>query len=241
MVNFHLRIRTLVCIAGLLPIFFSAQPGQAAETQYVSDILIVTLRQAPDNASKIIRTLKTDTPLEILEEQGRYLRARTQDGDEGWVLAQYISPKTPKATIIAKQKKELDQLSQQLADLQTRHAQLTESMQTIQAQYDSTLQELNIEKNKSHESMSATQDQLEQMTEQYNTLVSQSTHVVELKQENETLLATNNKLSREAEYLRQENTHLKRSGTLKWFLAGGGVFLAGLIGGRIGPRKKKMF
>ncbi|MDP1465893.1 SH3 domain-containing protein, partial [Klebsiella pneumoniae] len=49
----------------------------AAETRYVSDQLVVTLRQQPADQAEVITTLRTDTPLEILADQGRYLLVQT--------------------------------------------------------------------------------------------------------------------------------------------------------------------
>ena len=52
-------------------------------TGYVSDQLLITLRQGKGNQYKIIRTLKTGTPMEILERGDTYFRVRTQRGEEG--------------------------------------------------------------------------------------------------------------------------------------------------------------
>ena len=70
----------------------------AADTRYVSDELIITLRQGKSIQFKIIKTLKTGTPLEVLEEDESYLKVRTTDGIEGYVLRQYITSDPPKTT-----------------------------------------------------------------------------------------------------------------------------------------------
>ena len=67
-----------------------------AQTQYVSDELVITLREGQGSQYKIIKMLKTGTPLEIIEESDPYLKVRTEKGDEGWVLNQYITEETPK-------------------------------------------------------------------------------------------------------------------------------------------------
>ena len=235
--NFRLFILLLFLLGIVLPII-----SQAADKRYVSDILIVTVREKPDNDSKIIKTLKTDTPLEVLKEKDRYLKIRTMDGEEGWVRSQYISTKTPKATIIELNKREIGSLKRKLDKLSQEKDQTAIKLRDLSSQHSSTLQELELAKKKGFETMSNTQGQLQQMTERYNSLVNQSKHVVELRDENETLLAANNKMNKELEYLKQENTHLKRTGMLQWFLAGGGVFLTGLIAGRLGgQRKKKLY
>ena len=41
----------------------------AAETVYVSDQLLITFRQGKSSEHKILKTLKTGTPMEILERE----------------------------------------------------------------------------------------------------------------------------------------------------------------------------
>ena len=71
-------------------------PSAEADTRYVGDQLIITLRQGKSTKHKIIKTLETGTPVEVLEEDSSYLRIRTSDGTEGYVLRQYISSNPPK-------------------------------------------------------------------------------------------------------------------------------------------------
>ena len=68
----------------------------AAETLYVSDQLIITLRRGKSSSHKILTTLKTGAPLEVLEkaEGDEYVKVRTSDGIEGYVLLEFIVTKT---------------------------------------------------------------------------------------------------------------------------------------------------
>jgi SH3 domain protein len=52
---------------------------------------------------------------------------------------------------------------------------------------------------------------------------------------------TNEKLSSKVQLLNAENSELKRTGMIKWFLAGGGVLLFGWIIGRISRKKRAGF
>ena len=45
----------------------------------------------------------------MLEEKGRYLRIKTEDGLEGWVQAQYIISEKPNARIIEDLRNELNE------------------------------------------------------------------------------------------------------------------------------------
>lgn len=55
----------------------------SAQTRYVSDSLIITVRERPDNSSTHIKNITTDTAMETLEESGDYLKVQLGDGTEG--------------------------------------------------------------------------------------------------------------------------------------------------------------
>ncbi len=107
-----IRIRNLrsIIFLALVSIFIFSAGIVDAKTQYVSDQLVITLRAGKGNEYKIIKMLTAGTPLEIIEEEKDYLKVRTQDGQEGWVLTQFITSETPKAQIIAGLRQELDRL-----------------------------------------------------------------------------------------------------------------------------------
>ena len=100
----HLRS---LAASSLVFVFVSSALIADAKTQYVSDELVINLREGKGNEYKIIKMLRNGTPLNILEEAEQYLKVRTEEGLEGWVLKQYITSETPKTAIIA----ERDRLS----------------------------------------------------------------------------------------------------------------------------------
>ena len=208
-----------------------------ADTQYVTDMLILNLRDRPGENYEVIRTLKTDTPVEVLEERGRYLRVRTKDGEEGWVAKQYITSKTPKPLIIAGLKKEINRLKEKIARLEKSPAPLRNDLDLAKLK----VKELEKETNKYRQEASLTTLELKQVNQKYNTLLEQSGNVAELMKERDRLRAANDRLNTEMEHLQQENARLKRTARLWWFAAGGGVFFAGLIGGKISRKKKRFY
>ena len=112
----RIRKPSLMFFFSLL-ILLSAQAGTAqAERRYVSDTLIITLREAPNSDGRALRTLRTGAPVEVLEESGRYLRVQTEAGEEGWVAEQYITPETPKLIIIAQLKDEMNRLREKIKE-----------------------------------------------------------------------------------------------------------------------------
>jgi SH3 domain protein len=99
----------------LLVILLSALVGTAqADKRYVSDSLVLTLREAPNLDGRILGTIRTGDPVEVLEESGRHLRVQTEAGEQGWVAEQYITAETPKPMIIAQLRDELDRLQERI-------------------------------------------------------------------------------------------------------------------------------
>jgi SH3 domain protein len=63
-----------------------------ADTRYVSDMLVISVRDAPIQNASVLGYIKTPTAVDILEEQEDYLKIKTKDG-----FWQNISfPKNPK-------------------------------------------------------------------------------------------------------------------------------------------------
>src|SRR4030042_680111 len=107
----HLRS---IAVSSLFFVFVFSAMIADAKTQYVSDELVIHLREGKGNEYKIIKMLRNGTPLNILEEAEQYLKVRTGEGLEGWVLKQYITSETPKTAIIAGLENERDRLNSSL-------------------------------------------------------------------------------------------------------------------------------
>ena len=96
-----------------------ATGSASAETVYVIDNLIITMRSGQSTQHQIIRTWPSSTRLEVLETGDKYSRVKGPGDTEGWVLNQYISP-TPTAKIrLASAEKKLAQLEAENAQLKT--------------------------------------------------------------------------------------------------------------------------
>jgi SH3 domain protein len=211
-----------------LPLLIS-QPANA-ETGYVADELIITLRQGQGNQYKILRTLKTGTPMEILEKGDKYFRVRTKRGDEGYVLRQYVSMKTPKPIVIANLKKEIETLNKKIETLNTAKKSSAASEKTLSQQ----LAEV-------QEKYRRTRQQLDSVKKDYSSLLSKSENLVNIIAERDQLAAENEKLATKAEELKIENSDLLRTGVIKWFLAGAGVLFFGWVLGKISKKRRSSF
>jgi len=218
-------------ILTLMLTLFILPAGQAiADTQYVSDELTITLRTGEGDQYKILKMLKTGTPVEILQEgTADHVFVRTSDGTEGWVKKQYLTNETPKPTVIARLEKERDRLREQVSQLEIQQAELTAALENSRndlAGGNAAFAEL--------------QKELDKVQAKYDDLHNNAANVVELTGERDRLKSHNDQLSAEVDQLRQDNESMLYTGTVKWFLAGAGVLLVGVILGKT-TRKKKGF
>jgi len=209
-----------------------------ADRRYVSDMLIITLRTGKSREYKVIKTLKTDTPVEVLEEGEDYLRVLTDEGEEGWVAKQYITSEVPKSVIIEGLKKETSKLNTRVEELEKDKASLLEQFDVATQRHAKKVEELEKNATNGKEETSRLKIKLAQITEKHNTLIDQSKNVVDLISEQKRLQAKNVNLSTRAEHLQKENSDLRDTRRLQWFLVGGGVFFIGWIAGKISRKKK---
>jgi SH3 domain protein len=216
-------------------------PPAAAETRYVGDQLVITLRQGKSNQHKILKTLKTGTPLELLEEGDPYLKVRTNDGVEGYVLRQYISADPPKTQRIEELELRNSSLQKKIRALEEARSNLEMQLQTTEGNYEEKFASLTSKSADLEQNLEQALSNERIMAEKYETLLSQAENVVEIAAEHEQLLQKNNKLEAEVRALLKNNDKLADSRMIKWFLAGGGVFLFGWVIGKISRKKRSRF
>lgn len=200
-----------------------------AETRYVTDTLIVTVRDSKGNQYKTLATLPSNSPVEILDEDKTFVRVRTEKGVEGYILKQYITKSTPKQIIITQLQARVDKLQADLEQQQLNCQEKTEFAASSQAQIDETSRQLETAK-----------EQLARISQEYDSLKESSSNVVALSEERDQLAEQNTTLLSELQVLQEENKSFHRSNMIQWFLAGGGVFFGGWLVGKL-SRKKRGF
>jgi len=232
-------MRYIFTVFALVIIFSTviAAPA-AADTRYVGDQLVITLRQGKSTKHKIMKTLKTGTPMEILEEDPTYFKVRISDGTEGYVLRQYISSELPKALRIKELEIKNSGLQNKIGELEKAKNNLEIQLDEIQKKYALEVSELKTKSTNLEQNIDLALNNQDEMTEKYNTLLAQSENVLQLADEREKLLKENIKLTAGIKELRKENKKMADSKMIKWFLAGGGVFFFGWIIGRISRKKR---
>jgi len=224
----------VIIIALVITAFSPSGKAAAAETRYVSDQLVITLRQGKGADYKILKTLKTGTPVELLGDSGTYLKVRTADGTEGYVLSQYIMSDPPKALLVTNLKRENSELKNTKNNLQSQ-------LEEVQAKYVREFSQLNKKAAAVSQDLQQVQERESTITEKYNTLVAQSENIVQTTEERDQLRKANTKLQAEVKELRARNEKISDTRMIKWFLAGGGVFLLGWLIGKISRKKRSRF
>ena len=221
------------CIARsllLLLLLLTAAGAASAETRYVSDLLVITVRSAKGNNYETLETLITATPVEILEEDKTYVKVRTPKGNEGYILKQYITKELPKAT--------------QIKQLQGEITALQNKLDQQQQQYQGTLSEADEKEttiNDLQSRLEQTKNELQSVSADYAQLQENAENVVNMTSENESLIEQNKLLNSELTVLREENQNFHRTNMIQWFLAGAGVFFGGWLIGKISRKKQRGF
>jgi len=230
-------LKLILFLSMLIP--FTVSVGIVfAEIKYVSDQRMITFREGQGNQYKIIKMLKTGTPLEIIEESEQYLKVRTESGSEGWVLKQYITGETPKPVIIAGLEKEIDRLTRKIEKYNKDKELLQDELKIANADHNRKIRDLQQKVSSSGEKAEQTSRDLKEITKQYNALLTDSKDVVHLVNERDSLKVSIGELQNRTELLQKENDTLKHSQMIWWFVAGGGVLFVGWIIGKISRQKR---
>jgi len=226
----------------ILTCFILVVPDIApAETLYVTDQLVITVRRGASNEHAIIKTVKTDTPLEVLEhEEGdKYAKVRLTSGEEGYALVQYLTADTPKTQIISRLEKEVEKLRNTLEDVENKRDQLAEDLKNLKEETSSKSEELNSYASELESELFSTRQELQSLSETYAALLDKSDKIMQITSERDRLLDDNRQLTAEVQLLSEEKSSLMRSGMIKWFVAGGAVFFFGWLIGIISRKKKQ--
>jgi SH3 domain protein len=231
-------LRRALFLLLLIPFALPVRPA-LAETRYVSDELVITMRSGKGSEYRIIKSLTSGTPVEVLGEEGDYLMVRT-GGEEGWVLKQYITSETPKAKVIAGLREEIDRLKATAQELRSKRDSIQAELNAASQSHASEVREIEKEARESRDETSRTARELERVKSKYEAFLEESKDVVALAQERDRLREENEKLQSTGDRLAQENERLRRTGIIKWFLAGAGVFFVGWIVGKA-SRKKRLY
>lgn len=215
-------------IIALLALQLLTASAALAATRYVSDELTINLRRGKGNDYKILKMLKTGTPLEVLSEDGQWVEVREPGGTVGFVLSQFMTAEIPKELVAARLEKENARLAEELKQVKVSY----QDVDTLVTQFKSQISELETGRSTAEKGLAEFQGKYEKLREE-------ASNVVKLQQERDQLALANQQLTTELTTLRSERDAVLRTGMIKWFLAGGGVLLCGWLVGRLPGKKAK--
>lgn len=214
--------KTLRRVLLLLLLLGMALPA-LAEQGYITDRLHITLRRGPGNEYKILKSLPSATPVEILERGERYLKVRLEDGEEGYVLTQYVSDEMPFVLVAERLRRERDRLGDRLKALEDKERALQAELTAAGGR------------------LQRSESELRKTTEQFQVLRAGSEHVTEIMAERDRLRQENQDLQARLTVLKKDNARLLRTDIFRWFLAGAGVLWLGWLLGRRPPKRSRSF
>jgi SH3 domain protein len=205
-------------------LLFALSPTVHAQTMYVTDEVVITLRRGAGTQYAIIDNLSTGDSVEVLErdDANGYVRVRVRDGgDEGWVLTRYLVS-TPTAGV------QLAGAERSLAQAQARVSALEAELATANAALSATQSEL-----------SAVQSTNSSISVELADIRAASASALELRDQNESLRRRNNELNTEIGVLTAETDRLADRSRQNWFIVGALVLAGGIVIGLIAPSLRR--
>jgi SH3 domain protein len=200
----------------------SSHVAMAAESRYVSDILLINLRSGPSNSHRIIKQLKSGASLDVvsLSDDQKFYQVTTADGTTGWAPAQYlIAGKSARQQLaearikIATLSQEAGPIANQLDESKAKNSQLSSEIQLLASEKQSVSMEL-------------------------SALKKLSANAINIANSNKSLGENNQMLKNEIDVLTADNDRLKDKSDLEWFMNGVGAVGFGVLLALIIPRLK---
>jgi len=133
----RLNRRAAGLILGIVLVLFFSASLAWAETVYVDDKLTITFRSGPGMDRKILEYLTTGDQMELLQSGEEWSHVRLPDGQEGWVMNQYISKAKPSQMRLA----ELQQANSKLTSRSDELAQENEALKAANQKVNEALAE----------------------------------------------------------------------------------------------------
>lgn len=197
-----------------------AASAALAESAWVTDQFEITLRSGPSTSNAIQLMVGSGTQLEVIERDAEtgYTHVRTPGGTEGWVLTRYLMNE-------ASAREQLERLTGQLTNANSRGSSLNSQLSAIKGEYDSANQQIaTLEREKA-----AVEKELAEIKRT-------AANVLAINDQNKSLMDQLAAAQIRADTLEQENRVLASQTTRYWFMAGGLVLLIGIVLGIWLPR-----
>jgi len=210
----------MTTIRALLVCLLVSTPMAFAAPAWVSDEFEITLRSGPSTSNAIQLMVGSGLELEVLERDAEtgYSRVRTPGGTEGWVLTRYLMQERSA-------REQLQRLTSQLTNANSRGTTLDSQLAAIQGEYDASTRRIT-----TLESEKAAVEQ------ELATIKRTAANVLGVNEQNTSLMNQLSPGQIRADTLDQENRQLSGQTVRYWFMAGALVLLVGMLLGIWLPR-----
>ncbi|OOG27621.1 hypothetical protein B1C78_02915 [Thioalkalivibrio denitrificans] len=177
-----------------------------AESAYISDDLNVAIRSGKTFQHRIMRFVPSGTPVEVLQrDDDGYALIRTPEGTEGWLEATHLS-REPHA------RERLAQAERQITGLRERLAEGEERIGVLRSERDDA-----------HARLQETEDTVERMAAEMETLREAAARPMEIAEENERLRELTGRQRAQVQALEAELQQVRQSEQREWFIIGAAV------------------
>lgn len=240
--HFPKEITMLNCPRITLLLFIVLLVGPSvvrSETLYVSDQLVVSLRELPQDNSKTIAYLKTNEPVELIEGGEKYSKVKTASGEVGYIQNYYLAKDLPKPIIISRLTEENEALNKRVKQLQNQYKEAFSKGDEARTKLLTELEESRTKTDKLQTELNDSNQKLSEIYKEYESLKENSKNITAITEERNQLKVSNNELSATLKNLEQERQVWLRNGIIKWFLAGGGVLLLGWVIGKFSKSRRR--
>lgn len=210
-----------------------------ADTRYVSDQLIISVRDGQNPSDTVLGYIKTATPVDVIEEKGDFSRIKTEDGLEGWVQTRFIVSERPKTLVIDDLKNEIQKLNEKLESSIDKQGADSIMLSKTKKMYEEKISELEKEVNINQRFAAEAKRDLIQLNNKYKNSLSNSKNMEDLIKEVEKLRTINTTLNAEIKSLKKQNNSPLKSKVIQSFIAGAGVLLLGYLLGGFAKKKKR--
>jgi len=220
----------LICL--VLSLFIITAPAARAATLYVKPSSEITMRRGQGTDFKVIAVIKNGTPVELLSSVDDWAKVQLESGKQGWVLKRFLSPDPPLGEQVQQLQREKEVLSQTAQSLKRRADALVSERDEIEAR-------LTDEKDQVEKQLNDCVIELTTINDKFLRLQEDTADVIQTKNDLEQAQAQVVDLETQLNLVKEDNRRLRKTETLKWFLAGGGVFFGGWLIGMISRRSRK--
>jgi SH3 domain protein len=159
--------------------------------------------------------VRDGTRLELLEEADDYARVRLENGNEGWMLKRFLSAEPP--------------IADRYLKLQEEFAAVEEDAR----QSETAIESLRTKLEEARKEIAGLMAERDEIKAEYQQILEETADVVKIKEDQEQTARENSSLSQQLAEVEQQNAAWSKDRTMYWFLAGAGVFLVGILFGKM--------